>query len=74
MKVVEIHIGRMITMVLEEQGRKHTWLAKQINTDPSNIAKILKKKHIDTALLLSISEALEHDFFGDISIMIGKKE
>ena len=67
MNIDDIHIGRMIAQVLKQQGRKHVWLAQQINTDPSNIAKIMRKRHLDTELLLRISAALEHDFFAAIS-------
>lgn len=63
----KIHIGGMIDSVLKQQGRKHSWLAQQICTDSSNIAKILKKEHVDTGLLMRISTALNHDFFADIS-------
>jgi len=58
-----IHIGKIIKKELEKQGRKQTWLAKEINCDPTNICKIFNRTHIDCELLLDISKALNVNFF-----------
>lgn len=59
----KIHIGRLIKQKLLEQERSGAWLARKINTSPSNVSKILTKEYLDTGLLLRISKALNYDFF-----------
>ena len=59
----KFHIGTLIRKQLEYQERSGAWLARKINTDPSNISKILNKEHLDTELLVKISIALNHNFF-----------
>ncbi|MDR2835062.1 MAG: hypothetical protein LBV69_02505 [Bacteroidales bacterium] len=63
----EIHIGSLIKKTLKEQGRTITWLARQVNCKPQNIHRIFKCQYINTALLMTISEKLNHDFFADYS-------
>ena len=59
----EIHIGKLIRNKLDENGQSASWLARKVHCDRSNFNKMLKKDHIDTKLLLAISEALNVDFF-----------
>lgn len=59
----KLHIGRLIKEQLLKQERSGAWLARKINTAPSNVSKILTKEHLDTGLLLRISKALNYDFF-----------
>ncbi|MBQ6277646.1 MAG: hypothetical protein IJK62_13195 [Bacteroidales bacterium] len=35
-EVKDIHIGSLIKAKVEEQGKKHSWLAKQINCSPKS--------------------------------------
>lgn len=58
-----LHIGKIIKAELENQGRSVSWLANALYTDRTNMYKIFKKAHIDTFLLLRISQILNHDFF-----------
>ena len=58
-----IHIGNTIRNEMRKQGRKNTWLAAQLNCDPSNISKIYRRANIDCELLKQISEALNFNFF-----------
>lgn len=58
-----VHIGNLISKVLEEKDISVTELAKQLHTDKSNMYKILHKAHIDTELLYRISQILDHNFF-----------
>ena len=58
-----VHIGNLISKVLEEKHISVTELAKQLHTDKSNMYKILRKSHIDTELLCRISQILNHNFF-----------
>lgn len=59
----ELHIGKLIRDKLNENGQSASWLAKKVHCDCSNFNKLLKKDHIDTKLLLRISEVLHFDFF-----------
>lgn len=66
----EIHIGKLIYSVMEEEGRAASWLAKKLHYDKSNIYRIFKNPTINTQLLLKISKLLKHDFFRHYSIII----
>jgi len=59
----KILIGNRIYQKLEEQDRSIAWLAKKAPHKYSALCKILKQNHIDTMLLLRISNALKYDFF-----------
>ena len=59
----KIHIGHLIQQQLKAQGRTVTWFAQRLNYDRSNAYKIFSKPHIDTDLLLTISKALNYNFF-----------
>ena len=59
----DIHIGNIIRQKLQEQERSGAWLARKLYTDPSNMSKILKRKHIDAGLLLRISLILGENLF-----------
>jgi hypothetical protein len=59
----QFHIGKLIKAKLNEQGRKASWLAKQVNCTRFNIYKVFQREWIDTKLLLEISKALDFNFF-----------
>lgn len=59
----EIHIGNLIREELRRQAKTNAWLAAQISVTPRTVNKIFSKMVIDTAQLLNISKALNHDFF-----------
>ena len=59
----QFHIGKLIKAKLDEQGRKASWLAKQVNCTRFNMYKIFQREWIDTKLLLEISKALDFNFF-----------
>lgn len=44
-----------------------TWLARNLNTDRTNVYNIFNRKSVDTDLLMRIGNILQHDFFADIS-------
>lgn len=67
MQQENFHIGQHIRQILRLQGVTVTTLAEQIHTTRTNMHKILNKENIDVELLKSISKALNHDFFKDIS-------
>ena len=58
-----IHIGEEIRKQLAIQKRPVAWLAIELNIDPSNFRKMLKKTAIPTDLLHRISILLNTDFF-----------
>ena len=56
------HIGRIIEQVFHDQGRSASWLAEQLHCDRTNVYNIFKRESIDTALLVRISNILQHNF------------
>ena len=64
---MQIHIGNLIRDELHRQNRTNAWLADQIGTSTRNLQRIYKKSSLDTQLLLSISQALNTDFFSHYS-------
>ena len=64
MKSYNIYIGELILQKLKEKERTIFWLAQKVHTDNSNLSKTLKSsRYIYLDLLMSISIALEEDFF-----------
>jgi len=61
-KNTNLHIGKIICEHLEKEGRKKTWLAKQINCSNSCLCKTLQSESIHTDLLLRISLACNYNF------------
>ena len=62
-----MHIGQHIKEVMRRQGVTATKLAADICCTRPNLHKIFRKDNIDIALLRKISEALNYDFFKDLS-------
>jgi len=58
-----IDIGFAVRQKMSEQGASIAWLARQTDSDSSNLGKQLQKKHIYPELLLKISVALKTNFF-----------
>jgi hypothetical protein len=58
-----IDIGVLILQKLKENGQAVSWLADKVCSDRSNFYRILKRNHIDTQLLMNISDALNFNFF-----------
>ncbi|MBR0074096.1 MAG: helix-turn-helix domain-containing protein [Bacteroidales bacterium] len=70
-----VDIGILIKNVMATKGITASHLAKEIATTRTNVYKILRKKNIDTYLLIRISRAIDHNFFKDISeILFGEYE
>jgi hypothetical protein len=70
----KIHTGELICQKLKEEGRTKKWLAGKVHCDASCLCKTLKKRYIDTELLLHISLALQHDFFRHFSNYITENQ
>ena len=62
-----MHIGQHIKEVMRQQGVTATQLARDICCARTHIHRIFLKDNIDIVLLERISQALNHDFFRDLS-------
>ena len=58
-----VDIGKKIKEEVEDRGITVSEFARRINKSRENAYDIFKRETIDTGLLVSISEVLEHDFF-----------
>lgn len=58
-----IHIGSKIKTTVTKKGMTVSEFGRRINKSRENVYSIFKRKTIDTGLLMTISEVLEHDFF-----------
>jgi hypothetical protein len=58
-----IEIGHKIKEVFDSQNIKLTDFADELGTVRQNVYRIFKKRHLDTGLLLKISQVLNHNFF-----------
>lgn len=66
----EIHLGNIIKQRLEQDGRSVRWFAEQMNSDRSNMYKLLSRSHLSTDFIMRASKIIEHDFFKDVSDML----
>jgi len=69
----EIAIGDQICQKLKEQERSIAWLAKKVHYNYSTLYKILKQNHLDTDLLVHISDILQYDFFAHYSAFLRER-
>lgn len=60
---MKVEIGQKIKEVFDASNMKLTDFADQLGTVRQNVYRIFKKTHLDTGLLLKISEVLNHNFF-----------
>ncbi len=60
---MNVHIGNIIETIVRTKGLSVITFANQINCSPRNVYEIFKKKHIDTELLVLISEKLDENLF-----------
>lgn len=58
-----VHIGKLIELEMQRQGRTVSWLASKLFYERTNIYSIFKRESIDSQLLLRISKLLNHNFF-----------
>ena len=58
-----VEIGQKIKVVFDERNMKLTEFADELGTVRQNVYRIFKKRHVDTGLLLKISQVLHHNFF-----------
>jgi hypothetical protein len=58
-----VEIGQKIKEVFDKRQMKLTDFADELGTVRQNVYRIFKKRHLDTGLLLKISQVLNHNFF-----------
>lgn len=58
-----VFIGRKIKTVLRIRNMKVKQLAEELGISESPAFRILRRRHINTLLLMKISAILKHDFF-----------
>lgn len=58
-----VEIGEKIKEVFDQRQMKLTDFADELGTVRQNVYRIFKKRHLDTGLLLKISQVLNHNFF-----------
>lgn len=63
----DYHVGQRIMTILKEKGRSIAWFSERMNSDRSNMYKILTRPHLNSEFILRASLILDHDFFKDIS-------
>ncbi len=60
-----VNIGELIHAEMVRQNRSVNWLAKEIYCEKSNVYKLFRRKSIDLAQVMRISEVLGHNFLRD---------
>lgn len=58
-----IHIGHLIREQLKADQRSVGWLAREIGCSRNHLYKVFRKSSLDGELLLSISLAMNFNFF-----------
>lgn len=58
-----VEIGQKIKAIFDDRNMKLTDFADELGTVRQNVYRIFKKRHVDTGLLLKISQVLHHNFF-----------
>ena len=59
----KIHIGKLVKSVVKSHELKDVDFANLINKTRQNVYDLYKRDTVDVKLLLTISEALDYDFF-----------
>ena len=60
-----VNIGELIHAEMVRQNRTVNWLAKEIYCEKSNVYKLFRRKSIDLAQVMRISDVLGHNFLRD---------
>ena len=59
----QVEIGQKIKEVFDSRHMKLTDFADELGTVRQNVYRIFRKRHLDTGLLMKISQVLDHNFF-----------
>ena len=62
-KKSNIHIGHLIQAQLKADQRSASWLAREIGCSRNHLYKVFRKSSLEGELLLSISLAMNFNFF-----------
>ena len=62
-QIPDIHIGNEISSYLKERGVSKAKLARDLGMDSAYLGRLLSKKSLETKTLISICNALNHNFF-----------
>jgi len=63
MKAHEIHIGKLVKDIVRDRKLKDSEFAEKLNKSRQTVYDLYKRDNVDVKFLLTISEALEYDFF-----------
>jgi len=63
----KIHIGELISEVLQEKHIRVSEFAAMAHSDRTNMYRILKRESIDLSTLERYARILDYDFFRDLS-------
>jgi hypothetical protein len=66
MEKQKIHIGNLVQTFVKDKHINSAELARKIGKTRQNMYDFYKRDDVEVKLLLSISEALNHNFFEDI--------
>lgn len=66
MEIKNIHIGNIVKEYVVHNNINTSELARKIGKTRQNLYDFYKREDVEVKLLLTISEALNHDFFEDI--------
>ena len=62
-QIPDIHIGNEISFYLKDRGVSKAKLARDLGMDSAYLGRLLSKKSLETKTLISICNALNHNFF-----------
>jgi len=68
MEKCEIHIGQLIKKVVREKNIRDIDFADLIKKSRQNVYDLYKRNDVEVKLLLTISKALDYDFFQHFSV------
>lgn len=67
MNTSEVHVGRLIKLRMKEKNMTAAQLGAKINRSREAVRCMLKRKSINTDLLLELCLHLDYDFFSEYS-------
>lgn len=66
MKAEDLHVGQLIKSVVRNSKIRDVDLAERIGRSRQNVYDMYNRSDMEVKLLLTVSIALEHNFFEDI--------
>lgn len=65
--------GKLVIDYLKKQEKSIEWLARKLETSGQNLGRKLRSGYMSLDTLAEISDALEHNFFNDLSELYLRK-